>query len=397
MPANRLFSFAAVLFATTSLFVAGCGGGDDGDKDWQGETIKIGSIFSTTGDGAAFGPQQLKGAELAVEDINNEDDGINGAKLELVQRDDNGQPPIAMGRMIEMIKKERVLAVLGPTFSNASTEAHPLAESSKMPVLAVSNTAPGIVGDCAYPCSTIFRDSLGEAAAIPANIQTYVEADSPEGAFVIYPRDDPFGESSADTAAAAFDAMKIETRQVDYPGGMDLALDSNPGVIMVTASSGETLVQIVKDLRGNGFEGKILAGNAANSLATAEALGPDGKGLQSATAWYAGNDSEENQEFIADYKQKYGEEPDQFAAQAYTGVELLAEAIDDADLTLDNVDFENLTADREAIVRSLESVNEETPLGDFSFTEDHDVNQPIWIVEMNGKGSFDLVKELPPE
>jgi branched-chain amino acid transport system substrate-binding protein len=115
-----------------------------------------------------------------------------------------------------------------------------------------------------------------------------------------------------------------------------------------------------------------------------------GKGAQSAAAWYAGNDSEENREFIEAYQQAYGEEPDQFAAQAYTGVELLAEAADDADLS-----FENLEADRNLMVASLEQVQEDTPLGEFAFTPDHDVIQPIWIVEMNGQGGYKLVEKVP--
>ena len=109
-----------------------------------------------------------------------------------------------------------------------------------------------------------------------------------------------------------------------------------------------------------------------------------------AAAWFAGNDSRENQRFIEDYSSRYDEDPDQFAAQSYTGVKLLAAAAGSADLG-----FEDLAADREAIKDSLEGVQMETPLGDFRFTADHDVNQPIWIVEMDGKGGYDLVKEIP--
>jgi hypothetical protein len=36
-----------------------------------------------------------------------------------------------------------------------------------------------------------------------------------------------------------------------------------------------------------------------------------------------------------------------------------------------------------------------TPLGPFHFTADHDVDQPIWIVAMNGKGGYGLVRQLP--
>jgi hypothetical protein len=33
----------------------------------------------------------------------------------------------------------------------------------------------------------------------------------------------------------------------------------------------------------------------------------------------------------------------------------------------------------------------QTALGPFSFTPGHDVQQPIWIVQMNGQGGFSLI------
>jgi hypothetical protein len=63
---------------------------------------------------------------------------------------------------------------------------------------------------------------------------------------------------------------------------------------------------------------------------------------------------------------------------------------EEADLT-----FENLEADRDRMVDALEQVEEDTPLGEFAFTPDHDVIQPIWIVEMNGQGGYKLVEKVP--
>jgi branched-chain amino acid transport system substrate-binding protein len=384
----RLLAAIAACF-TAAAIVAGCSGDDD--NEWEGETITLGSIFSTTGDGVAFGPQQLKAAELAVEEIN-ADGGVNGADLELVQRNDNSSPAVSARRMRQLIEVDDALAVLGATFSNSSAEAHPVAEQLRTPVLAVSNTAPGIVGDCAYPCTYIFRDSLGEAEAIPANIKTLAEAETPATATVLYPPDDPFARTTARIAAVAFRDNGAETVRVVRlgPGGIDAQTEIAGDAVMITASSGETAAGLARQLRERQYDGAILGGNAFNSTLAASTAGKDGKGVQVAAAWYAGNDSEENREFIEAYQSKYGAEPDQFAAQAYTGVQLLAEAAEDADLN-----FDNLADSREAMVPALENVDEETPLGDFTFTADHDVSQPIWIVELDGEGGYDLVKEIP--
>jgi branched-chain amino acid transport system substrate-binding protein len=386
---RRLTVVLACCLATTALFAAGCSGDDD-DK-WKGETITLGSIFSTTGDGVAFGPQQLKAAELAVEQIN-ADGGVNGAQLELVQRNDGSSPAVSARRMRQLIGIDDALAVLGSTFSNSSAESHPVANRLKTPVLAVSNTAPGIVGDCAYPCEYIFRASLGEAEAIPANVTSFADDNQLGSVEVFYPAGDPFATTTSRIAAVALREEGAKTVRVTRvpAGGIGKLGDQAVDTVMITASSGETAASLVGQLRKLGYEGPILGGNAFNSTLAANAVGTAGKGVQVAAAWYAGNDSEENKEFIEDYEARYGAEPDQFAAQAYTGVELLAEAAEEADLS-----FEDLAADRDKMVPALEAVKEETPLGEFTFTEDHDVSQPIWIVDLNGEGGYDLVKELP--
>jgi len=397
LSASSRFRLVTALALTVAAFaaalVAGCGSSDD--DQWKGETIALGSIFSTTGDGAPFGPQQVKGAELAVEEVNG-DDGVNGAEITLTQKDDASDPATSAEKMTGLVKDEKVLAVLGPTFSNSAAEADPIANQNKTPVLAVSNTGPGIVGDCDYPCDFIFRDSLGEATAIPANIDN-LAAQLGDGstAAVVYPDDDPFGETSAETAKDALNNAGVVNTTYKINELISLLGKSKktnvPDLVFITASSGETVADYISQLRGAGYSGLIGGGNAMNSPVVAKAAGAAGKGAQSAAAWYAGNDSEENQEFISAYENKYGEKPDQFAAQAYTGVKLLADAAEDADLT-----FDDLASDREALKSSLEKVDEETPLGEFSFTADHDVNQPIWIVAMNGKGGYDLVEKVNP-
>lgn len=397
MKKSNLFPSLACLLTAGLLVAPGCGGGDSGDTGedfaWQGKVINIGSIFSTTGDGAAFGPQQVKGAELAIENIN-EDIGVNGADLKLTQLNDKSDPAKSATAMKNLVDDE-VLAVLGPTFSNSAAEADPVANQKKTPVLAVSNTGPGIVGDCPYPCEYVFRDSLGEADAIPANIREYSEEVKPETAAIIHPGDDPFAETSAGTAKKAFAAEKVKVvEDTTYPAGLKAVVKSKPDAVMVTASSGELVVEIIKALRKKGFTGQILGGNAFNSTTTSATLGGTGVGAQSAAAWYAGNESDTNKEFIQDYQDKYGVEPDQFAAQAYTGVVLLAAAARAADLSFKKKD---VASDRKALKKALEGVKEETPLGDFKFTKDHDVFQPIWVVQMNGQGGFKLIKELPPE
>ena len=100
---------------------------------------------------------------MAVSQINAAG-GIKGATVHLVIDNDDSLPAESAAVMGSLITSQNVLAVLGPTFSNSAAAADPVADSLSTTVLAVSNTGPGIVGSCPYPCSWIFRDSLGDAA-----------------------------------------------------------------------------------------------------------------------------------------------------------------------------------------------------------------------------------------
>ncbi len=363
---------------------------------WAGKVINLGAVFSTTGAGVAYGPQQVKGAQLAVRQINAAG-GIKGATVHLVIDNDGSQPAQSAAAMGSLITSQNVLAVLGPTFSNSAAAADPVADSLSTTVLAVSNTGPGIVGSCSYPCSWIFRDSLGEATSAPANVGYYVNHFHPQSAVVVYPAADPFGVSTAQITTEAFTASGVNhVSSVAVPdptslsGPVQTALASHPTAVAITASSATVAGALIKELRSQGFRGQILGGNAFNSPTAAATAGSSGKGARSAAAWYLGNPSAVNRAFVAAYKKRYGTTPDQFAALAYTGVQLLAGAARSAPLQ-----FSNTADDRLAIMRALAGVRMNTPLGSFHFTADHDVDQPIWIVSMNGTGGYGLVRKLP--
>jgi branched-chain amino acid transport system substrate-binding protein len=214
---------------------------------------------------------------------------------------------------------------------------------------------------------------------------------------VIYPATDPFGVSTAQITTKALTARGVtQVSSIAVPDPTALtspvqaALVSHPTVVAITASSATVAGALIKELRSQGFGGQILGGNAFNSPTAAATAGPSGKGARSGAAWYLGNPSPVNRAFDSAYKKRYGATPDQFAALAYTGVQLLAKAARSAPLR-----FVSTADDRLAIKTALARVRMNTPLGSFHFTADHDVDQPIWIVSMNGTGGYRLVRQLP--
>lgn len=89
-------------------------------QDINKEPIKIGAIFSLTGNGAAYGEPARDGLKLAVEKIN-KDGGIKGRKVEVIYEDSQFDPKVA-------VSAYRSLASRGVKymFSNGSSVASAL-------------------------------------------------------------------------------------------------------------------------------------------------------------------------------------------------------------------------------------------------------------------------------
>ena len=359
--------------------------------------LKVGALFSLTGGGSIYGPQQLRAARLAVAQVNAAG-GVHGAPLELVAVDDKSDPDTGATAMRRLIRKDGVVAVLGPSLSLVAVHADPVANRLHTPVLAVSNTADGIVGDCAYPCSWVWRNSLGESVAVPANIDAYVQAQRPGTAAIMATDGDLLGEDEARLADSSFAAnhVRVVARlHLPHEGAVESvvvhALAPKPAVLFIGSTFGAQAAKVIRAARAHGFRGAILGGNTLNSETTTQLAGPAGKGALSGAAWYSGNDFPANAEFVAAYRQAYLRAPDQFAAQAFVGVQILAAALDQAGAA------GSIAASRRALQRALPNVALTTALGPFRFNADHDVSQIVWVLAMTGSGGHDLVGFCNPE
>jgi branched-chain amino acid transport system substrate-binding protein len=300
----------------------------------------------------------------------------------------------------KLIQSEQDLALLGPTLSNSAVAVHPLAETLKTPILAVSTTGIHIVPDCNFPattpCKYVFRDSLGEETAIPTNIKSYATDKHPATGVLLVAQDDKFssdgGKIVQDTVAQyninLLKTIKFNKAEADLSPYVTQAVQAKPDVIFIT-SLGGIPAKIMTEARKQGWQGQFLGGNGFNTATVSKQAGADGKGARSASAWYLGNTFASNKEFVDAYKAEYSKDPDQFAAQGYSAIKILADAAKRANLT-----FSDLAGDRDKLRTAIESVNIQTPLGPFQFTSTHDVKQTVWVIAMDGAGGFTLVHEV---
>src|SRR5262245_29001376 len=79
--------------------------------------IKVGDINSYSGIGAPFTGPYRAGIEMAVEEINAKG-GVLGRKLEVIFRDDKGQPAEAVKHAQELVSSDKVALISGTFLSN---------------------------------------------------------------------------------------------------------------------------------------------------------------------------------------------------------------------------------------------------------------------------------------
>jgi branched-chain amino acid transport system substrate-binding protein len=348
------------------------------------KTAKLGAALSLTGPAAPYGAAQKNGIESALDAVN-ASNSLGGVRLEAVIEDDSSTKEQGINVFQKFINRDKVTIILGPTLSTTATAADPLAQQAKVPVLAISNTAPTGITDIG---DYVWRDSLTEAQVIPGAVKKAKAKLGFKTAGMLYGNDDVFTKSGYDVMKKSLDAegVKIVETQTfakpdrDFSAQITSLKGKNPDILLVSALA-DNAAAIVAQARQLGYEGPILGGNGFNAPAFIKNAGKAAEGVLVGTSWNSASTDPANVKF-KEAMQKKGASPDQFSAQAYSGVLIVAEAIRKAG---------NKTG-REDIKKGFAQVKDlETPLGKFSFTEKRDAQHEPSVQEVKD-GKFQVLQ-----
>ncbi len=346
--------------------------------------VKIGAALSMTGPAAVYGATQKAGIQAAVDEINKSGE-LKGVKLQAVFEDDASTKEQGIAVFQRFINRDRVNAILGPTLSNTATAADPLAQAAKVTVVAISNTAPKGITDIG---DHIWRVSLTEGQVIPGALKRAQQKLGFKTAGVLYGNDDAFTQAGYNVMKAALEDLKVKTLGTqtfakpdrDYNAQLTALLAQKPDILVVSALA-ENAAGIVAQARQLGWKGAVLGGNGFNSPALIKNGGPAAEGVLVGTAWDRTSTSPANQKFLEIMRAR-GVDPDQFAAQAYTGVLVIADA----------VKLAGMKVGREDINAALAKVKDlPTPLGSFSMLPNRDASHEPALQHVKD-GKFQIVK-----
>lgn len=377
--------------AVVALTMAGCASDTDSDSSagpvgsGSGDTctindpVEIGAALSLTGSAASYGATQKKGLELALGQLN----AKGGVTYDLKIEDDATDPKQGI-TVFEKLISDKVSILVGPTLSNGAKVADPVAQDSKVPVLGISNTAAGITDIGDY----VFRDSLTEGAVIPQTIEKAKSALGIKKVVLMYSNDDAFTQSGYEVFKSALDKQGIEIAKTlsfskadtDFRPLLTEAKAANADAVVVSALI-EAAIPLVTQARELGITKPIIGGNGFNSPKLMADAGAAAEGIVVGAAWNSASTGAANEEFLADFQAKYNSAPDQFAAQAYTGLVLIDDAV-----------RSGCSAARDALKDSLAKVkNVDTVLGDFSFDDHRDAVHPA-VVQIVKGGKFAVLE-----
>ena len=354
----------------------------------QQKPIRIGEINSYKSQPAFLDPYK-KAMDLAVEEVN-ASGGINGRKLELVIRDDGGNPGDAVRVAEELVSREKVDLLAGGFLSNIGLALTDFAKQKKTFFLATEPLTDKIVWQNGNKYTFRLRTSTYMQAAMLV----------PEAAklkkkrwAVVYPNYE-YGQS----AVATFkEQLKKAQPDVEFvgeqapplgridPGAVVQALaDAKPDAIF-NVLFGADLARFVREGNTRGlFKGRVVV-----SLLTGEpeyidplkAETPEGW-LVTGYPWY-GIDTPEHKSFFIAYHKKYNDYPRLGSVVGYATIKALAAGLKKANST-----------DTEKLIAAFRGLTFETPFGKATFrTQDHQSTMGAYVGKTTVRGGKGEMKD----
>jgi branched-chain amino acid transport system substrate-binding protein len=300
--------------------ISGCGGQ---------EPIRIGFAAELSGPRAEKGVSARNAVQLAIENINAEG-GINGRPLELVVKDDKGDPELAKQVDAELVN-EKVVAMVAHITSGLVAAVLDQVNQDKVVLLSPTGSSAQFSNQADY----LFRviPPTDEQAIGLANY-AYNELGLREVTGICDLGNKAFSESTWQSFQAEFKKLGgqadqcfgFTSGQTDLVPFIEEVMASNPTTIMFASSDIDTALMI-QYIRQQSADIPLISASWAQ---TSELLAKGGgavEGLHLVALYDLDNQDARFQKFVQSFEKRYNRTPDFSAAYAYEGVLVLAEAL----------------------------------------------------------------------
>src|SRR6266545_4158196 len=311
------FVLAAVLVA------AGCTGGGGGAG--TSKPLVIGASLPATGDFAQPGEASKRGYTI-WQDMVNSGGGLLGRQVQLKIVDDASSQDTVVSDYNRLISQDKVDLVLGTFSSLLNIPASAVAEKAGMTYVCPSCGSPNMFNRkfehvfFAQHVAGLPTDRRPKTAAYPA-------------------QDDPFTAPVIDSVRKQLETIGIKTvynklYSADTSNFDGIAGDikaANPDLI-VQGAVFEDGVGLVRSLKKANFVPKVMFQTSAPSNGDQYIKGvggyPTADGVFYAVSWSPDTNYPLNQEFVQQYQAKFGDTPEEDAADAFAAAQVLQAAVE---------------------------------------------------------------------
>lgn len=377
--------------ASAALLMAACEA-ESGEEGSSGETdsINIAGIFEQSGPVAAYGTSELNGVQLAVEEIN-EAGGVNGLEFDLTDYDTQSEETEA-AQLATRAASEGAHVLVGPATSGAAMAAAPSATAASVPLVSPSATADQVtVGEDGEVTPFVFRTSFKDSFQGVALANFAANELGAETAVILGDNSSDYGVGLAEAFTGEFSGEIVATENftagdTDFSAVLTSLTDQDFDVLFIPGYYEEAGL-IIRQAREMGIDQPILGPDGFGNAQLVELAGAENVTDVYYSAHYTSEgDNPDVADFISAFEEKYGSEPDMFAALAYDTVYLIADAVED----LDEVTPEGI---RDAL-REVEDFEGVT--GTFSFDDFHNPVKSAIVVELDNGEEVNFT-EVQPE
>ncbi len=343
---------AVCMFLTAALAVsclAGCGGNAAGNTSTgnasagtdsraaDGSVFKIGSIGPTTGDAAIYGNAVMNAAQMAVDEINAVG-GANGYQLAFKAEDDqndaeksvnayNSLKDWGMQILMGTVTTTPCVAVADKTAEDGMFEITPSASSTD--VITNDNVFQACFTDPNQGTASaqyIAENNLGTKLAVIYDSSS-VYSSGIEATFV----EEAQNKGLEVVAEEAFTADS----KTDFSTQLQKAQSAGADLVFLPIYYTEASI-ILTQANGMGYEPAFFGVDGMDGILGVENFDTSlAEGVMLLTPFAADADDEKTKAFVSTYKEKYGDVPNQFAADAYDAIYVIKAAIEQAGATPD--------------------------------------------------------------
>ncbi len=343
--------------------------------------LKVGIMIPTTGSEATAGKDMENAMHLAIDEIN-KSGGVLGMQIVPMTGDDACDPQQAATAASKLISAD-VAAVVGGYCSGATLPTLKIYGDANVPfVIAAANSTKLI---SANPGNAFQINSTGFD-----QVNTAIGLFEKKGVkkLAIIHQGDGYSEDLAKLTKEKWSSLGYEVSayevvnkgEQDHSALVTRIKSKAPEAIFWTAYYADGAL-VIKQLRQSGYRKLIAVGDGSNSPKLIEIAGKAAEGVycfSNPTVDYL----PAAKAFTDNYKETFNQDPDAYAALAYDGINLMADAIKRAG-----------TTEKDAIIKALSTTNEfEGIAGAISFTKKNTLAKSNFVTLIAKDGKWVLNK-----